>query len=295
MTNWSPLAAQTRSINNAFEFTTSISKDACHFLDVTISQENGNYTTDIYCKPTDSKQYLPFNSFHPRHVKRNIPYALAIRIKRIVSNEKARELRFNELKRRLVNLAYPSFLINDAIAKAKEWTVNKSTNKVTSNSPRFCMTYNMVGNHLFQNSVSYNYRKMKNINEKFEQTITRGMKQPPNNYKVLQNRQPRSRKCSSPDCVMCRHLKTYIHSTHVNGKTFVLNQTITCNSYRTIFATQCICCSLLKTELFDGMLKNYLYNHCSHTHFIIIPLFACSELSRIISNKMRIFIERLIS
>ena len=59
-------------------------------------------STDIYHKPTDTFNYFPFGSCAPRHISRNIPYNLGRRIAAIVSDPKVRELRFNELKHRLV-------------------------------------------------------------------------------------------------------------------------------------------------------------------------------------------------
>ena len=42
------------------------------FLDVKIKNIDNNIETDIFYKPTDSKQYLMFNSCHPKHTKKNI-------------------------------------------------------------------------------------------------------------------------------------------------------------------------------------------------------------------------------
>ena len=42
------------------------------FLDILIKKEDNHIITDIYHKPTDTKQYLPFKSCHPRVTKVNI-------------------------------------------------------------------------------------------------------------------------------------------------------------------------------------------------------------------------------
>ena len=76
--------------------------------------------TDIYYKPTDSKQYLLFNSCHPKHVAANIPYNLARRICTIVDNTETRNIRLEELKTFLENQNYPKTLIEAGIKKAKE-------------------------------------------------------------------------------------------------------------------------------------------------------------------------------
>ena len=57
-----------------------------HFLDVTITNENGQLRTSIYHKPTAEPYILPFTSNHSHHIHRNIPYAALLRAARICSH-----------------------------------------------------------------------------------------------------------------------------------------------------------------------------------------------------------------
>jgi hypothetical protein len=57
-----------------------------HFLDVTITNENGQLRTSIYHKPTAEPYILPYTSDHPRHIHRNIPYTALLRAARICSD-----------------------------------------------------------------------------------------------------------------------------------------------------------------------------------------------------------------
>jgi hypothetical protein len=57
-----------------------------HFLDVTITNDNGQLRTSIYHKPTAEPYILPYTSDHPRHIHRNIPYAALLRVARICSH-----------------------------------------------------------------------------------------------------------------------------------------------------------------------------------------------------------------
>ena len=86
------------NFHSSFKFTYNISSEEAVFLDVKVIQQNNVINTDIYHKPTDSFNYLHFSSHHPSHIKRNIPYNLANRIMRIVSDINIRKLRFSELK-----------------------------------------------------------------------------------------------------------------------------------------------------------------------------------------------------
>ena len=57
-----------------------------HFLDVTITNENGQVRTSIFHKPTTESYILSYTSDHPHHVRCNIPYAALLRAARICSH-----------------------------------------------------------------------------------------------------------------------------------------------------------------------------------------------------------------
>jgi hypothetical protein len=57
-----------------------------HFLDVTITNENGQLRTSIFHKPTAEPYILPYTSDHPHHIHRNIPYAALLRAARLCSH-----------------------------------------------------------------------------------------------------------------------------------------------------------------------------------------------------------------
>ncbi|CAF3855959.1 unnamed protein product, partial [Rotaria sp. Silwood1] len=75
--------AQLKDIN--IKITTIISTSV-HFLDVTITNENGKLRTSIYHKPTTEPYILPYTSDHPHHIHRNIPYEALLRAARICSH-----------------------------------------------------------------------------------------------------------------------------------------------------------------------------------------------------------------
>ena len=67
------------------------------FLDILIKNENDEIITDIYHKPTDTQQYLHFNSNHPQNCLKSIPYILARSICTIITKKKLRKIRLKEL------------------------------------------------------------------------------------------------------------------------------------------------------------------------------------------------------
>jgi hypothetical protein len=57
-----------------------------HFLDVTITNDNGQLRRSIFHKPTAEPYILPYALDHTRHIHRNIPYAAFVRAARIYSH-----------------------------------------------------------------------------------------------------------------------------------------------------------------------------------------------------------------
>ena len=76
-------------LNNAapsIKFTHEISTNSVNFLDTTVLKDRqGNISTDVYQKPTDTHPYLHWTSAHPPHLKQSIPYSQALRLRRICS------------------------------------------------------------------------------------------------------------------------------------------------------------------------------------------------------------------
>ncbi|CAF4170696.1 unnamed protein product, partial [Adineta steineri] len=57
-----------------------------NYLDVTITNEEGQLKTTVYHKPTAEPYYLPYRSDHPHKYHRNIPYSALTRAARLCSN-----------------------------------------------------------------------------------------------------------------------------------------------------------------------------------------------------------------
>ena len=100
-------------------YTMDINKSCLPFLDTMVINKGGQIQTDIYYKPTDSKQYLLYTSCHPKHTRNSIPYNLARRLKTIVSENRVLDQRLNELKNYLRKRKYPLKLDEDAVEKVK--------------------------------------------------------------------------------------------------------------------------------------------------------------------------------
>ena len=74
--------------HSTIKFTLETSLLKINFLDITITHDSdGSVSTNLYCKPTDSHNYLLYSSEHPRHLLNGIPYSQFVRVKRLCSRD----------------------------------------------------------------------------------------------------------------------------------------------------------------------------------------------------------------
>ena len=107
------------SFHDSIKFTYEYSDKSVNYLDLTIRNIDNVLETDLYCKPTDAHQYLHWTSCHPPHVKKNLPFGLAYRLRRICSTDEYFAKRAEELKEFLLSRQYRSRVIDTAIERAK--------------------------------------------------------------------------------------------------------------------------------------------------------------------------------
>ena len=64
------------SCHTTIKFTSEQSTSRVNCLDTTVHiDENRKLYTNLYSKPTDSHNYLLYDSAHPQHTKRSLPYS----------------------------------------------------------------------------------------------------------------------------------------------------------------------------------------------------------------------------
>ena len=89
-------------IDPNIRFTANFSSAKVNFLDVEVSLHDGEISTDLYVKPTDTHQYLLASSCHPNHIKSSIAYSQARRILTICSSFETAKRRCMELENFMV-------------------------------------------------------------------------------------------------------------------------------------------------------------------------------------------------
>ena len=242
---------------------------------------SGIVQTDVYYKPTNNHDYLDFNSHHPDHIKKNIPYNLAKRIVVFCSNFSTEEKRLLELKGWLLNCNYPLSVIEKGFRDARLQGPAPDPNLKKASLP-LVTTY-------FSNFDS------KNIAIKCERLLSESgndrIKEVFGNQKtVLALRQPKNLLrhltksefssntamntekppglfcCNRSNCNLC---KLYIQECSSfktsNNYNWTIKCHINCHSKLVVYYLKCICCNL---ETYIGKTNNFrarMNNHISES------------------------------
>jgi hypothetical protein len=113
------------NLHPSIKFIHEISNTTISFLDTSSSLSEGELSTDLYSKPTDTNQYFLPSSCHPPHVTNSIPYSQALRIRRICSTDKSLIKGLGQLKNHLKRRGYKQSIIKKSFSKA--YSISRSS------------------------------------------------------------------------------------------------------------------------------------------------------------------------
>lgn len=100
------------------KFSYEFSEEKVNFLDMTISLEKDNsISTTLYQKPMNKHEFVHFDSNHPRHLLKSLPFSCGLRIKRTCSNTRVQEIELNHLMIKFRNRGYPLSVIQQTLSK----------------------------------------------------------------------------------------------------------------------------------------------------------------------------------
>ena len=106
------------SIYPSIRFTVRFDCHKIEFLDVLVVKQNGRLETTVYSKETDGHMYLLPSSSHFHSVSDNIPYGVALRLKRICSTEEEFSKKSIEYKNHLLARGYKRIKVKKQFQKA---------------------------------------------------------------------------------------------------------------------------------------------------------------------------------
>ena len=180
------------SCSTHIQFTTEKSSSEIAFLDTLVKLDQGQITTDLYTKPTDSHNYLYYNSSHPQRCKDSIPYSQFLRIRRICSHNRDFDRHVITLAGHFLRRKYPMAIIKDAalLARSKSRAellaqAQKDTNNADKDKVFLITTYhpgdrcvpditrhnwpllgrNQATETLFHKKLTCGYRRPKNLRD----------------------------------------------------------------------------------------------------------------------------------
>ena len=85
------------------------------FLDTTVKlDEHGKLYTTLYTKPTDTHDYLLYNSAHPKHCKDATPFSQLLRIRKICKNDRDFEINSEMVLGNFHRRGYPLEILKTA-------------------------------------------------------------------------------------------------------------------------------------------------------------------------------------
>ena len=250
-------------LNNAHEtikFTYKWSEHEIEFLDVKVLNESGVLETDVFIKPTDSHQYLHYSSCHPGACKRSIPFAQAMRLRRICSKSCFFEKRVGELVKFLMERGYRKASVEGQVDKVRRMSRAEILSK--GNRPRSTKTPFVVTYHPRLPDISKILRELHPILESSERcrnSITSvpfvAFRKPKSLQDYLVRAKVDSRgpkglslgtvKCSSRRCEVCKYIDENSHfKSSQDDRRYSINYSLNCNSNNVVYLITCKKCSL---------------------------------------------------
>ena len=229
-------------------------------------------STDLYTKPTDRNTYLPYDSAHPKHCMRGLPYGQFLCIRRICSQDDDFEKHAARKAASLLQHGYPKNLLLDAMMRAYnkdrpsllaqgETTPPQRENENIFLTTTYHRQYNGLRKQvestwdllsrssttrfLQSKTLKVGYRRPKNLRdiltrarlpvlttEENAQEKTNETETPP----------PRS-KCSNPRCRYCPRInKTGKIKSHTTGRMYTTRMNVDCTSNNLVYCISCKTC-----------------------------------------------------
>lgn len=143
--------------HSTIKFTMDYSFKEIPFLDTLVYIENDTIKTRLYKKAIDKKQYLHYNSEHPYYIKNSIPYAQALRYRRIIDEDTTLTKELTKLADTFIDRSYPASKVNQQINKVyglnrSELIQYKPKNNIEFNFTPLILTFA----NIFNNTGKYN-------------------------------------------------------------------------------------------------------------------------------------------
>lgn len=240
------------SLYPSIKFEMNFSKNNINFLSLHFKKIDNIFSMDIHYKPTDSHNYLLFNSNHPGYVKKSVPFNLARRLCTIVDNDMVLKNRLIELKSFLKLRGYPDNLINNCFSRA--YAIPKSELRQVNNSKNITKSLNFITTFnnknadirsLVNSALTFLYldpkmsKILKNIKIRWcykqAKNLQRILCPSSLNFKI-----GHVSKCGGSRCQLCSMIITG-HEIILKNNKFTFENQMNCNTTYCIYVLKCFC------------------------------------------------------
>ena len=250
--------------HQTIKFTAESSSSSVNFLDLTIKMERDRtLSTSLFVKPTDSASYLHFDSAHPSHCIKGIPYGQFLRIRRICSKEADFIAHCVRKGQHFVRRGYPVPFIGECFLKAlrrnrtslmapnpKRDTDEKPNILITTYNPGFRGLKNVVQKNWDLLGKSFTTRAI------YREKVLSAFRRPKNlkDYLVRAKLKPESPETSAPSSNRCLRPNTCRYCPKLNtdgrilcsasGRTYMSRFNVCCSSSNLIYCITCKRCGI---------------------------------------------------
>lgn len=258
------------------KFTHSYSPSTISYLDLNIEILNNSFHSSIHIKPTNKLQYLQFNSCHPYHVKRSIPYSLSVRAHRLCNNPQDLSNHLSLLKSSLSKRGYPKNILDKQIIPAnakhnpKQRTPQDTFRLFTTYFPGIhkikhilkeiqpILSSNPATKDLLPTNPAITYRRAPTLNN----ILTRkSLRNPPDH-----SAQNGLSSCKRPRCKTCPIIDPSTTFTTPNcPNTYPIRTPNDCTSSNVVYKLACNFCPSFYVGETTTMLSLRINNHRSST------------------------------
>lgn len=112
--------------HNFLKFSYEFSTHSVNFLDMTIKlNECNNILTTIFQKPMNKHQFVHYDSNHPKHLLKSLPYSCGLRIIRTCSETHMQQKELENLMKKFQNRGYPLSILENTRKKLE--TIDRKT------------------------------------------------------------------------------------------------------------------------------------------------------------------------
>lgn len=226
-----------------------------NFLDVNVSIENGQFATNLFCKPTDCHQYLHYQSCHPHHTKSSTVYSQGLRVRKVCSNEKDFADNIESLKQWFLCRGYPSFLIVKELGKVMimpRAVLFEERQKEPKNAVPLVVDFCPILSSLPKliRSLAFILHLDAETKKVFPEIPFVSFRSPRNLSSYLvrarlypdTEKRPGSKRCGQSRCQTCNSIETTEFFESSDNRIYKINHHLDCNSSNIVYMLKCNVC-----------------------------------------------------